>query len=660
MLGSYLLMDQLMGEEYFTPSVSPASLLGVEPMYSPELQSNVPPERLADVYATSIRPVWIPALLYRSLQADFRRKQQQKLRPISSRSLTVIPDREIYRRHQLIRLLAFPEKGFERYPLYAVLYRDGHPVLCGGIRPVAPFCREGRFLVARLNPGFGPVSGRYTAAVFARGVSGRVYTVELEIRGRKVKPLPPGFSVMTMESANRMEYQRVKGPDGRTGDWKRLLDWAAFLTADSFWILGSQASGNDRGVSPANPFCQDTLRNIDLLGPAAKKRGLSFGAYIISFYTPHGGHLKCGYYPSMKYAGNGEFAPSLHASLASRRRIADMSAFARAMQGKRHVDYIGFDFMRTGHSDGFELVDHVVRDMHLPVPGDWGRRSKKRRMVWFARQLLERKDRRTVDAWRWWRAHHVASLIGSVIRNAGVTKPVWVFTLGWEHGRQHGQDPYMMIDAGCSMDAAMLYEATGEQFDGMEKQWQSYLDARQVNLVPGNCVDRKLNRRRGVHPLIEFYRRSIRGLTRFSHGGRAAGVFWHDVARAVWGRTGGNSGAEWGIAGATAATRGRLLAGRTALSFTLKLMGRFPIELEYTIQNLSTATVSGAWIESIPLHWIPEFSFSRKLSPLKPGAVVRGRVRTGTARFREEVHLAGMRLIVPGEPNAVGHTFITR
>ena len=660
MLGTVALVQQIQRNRTPEYRLSPLSLLETDILYRKAVRKNAPVEKTQDAYRSLIRPVWITAAQYRRLLADYRQKRTGSLRPLPATHLTVIPDREFYFRHHLIKLIAFPEKGLQRYPLYAVLYKDGKPVTSGGFRAVAPFRREGRFLVARLNPGFGPVPGRYTAAVFAAGIPGRVYTVDVLVRGRIAKPLPRGFSVMTMESAIRMKYQRVRGPFRKYGSWKKLLEWADFLTADAFWILGSQASGNDRGISPANPFCRDTLRNIDLLGPAAKKAGLAFGAYIISFYTPHGGHLKSGYLPSMKYTGDGRFSPSLHTSLMSRRRIADMTVFASAMQRRKHVDYIGFDFIRTGHSDGFELVDHVVRDMHLPVPGDWGRRSRKSRMGWFASMVLVRKDRRVVDAWRWWRAHHVASLIGSIIRHAGVTKPVWVFTLGWEHGRQHGQDPYMMIDAGCTLDAAMLYEANGEQFDGMEKQWRGYLDGGQVNLITGNCVDWKLNRRNGTHPLVEFYRRSIRGLTRFSHNRRAAGLFWHDVARAVWGRTGGNSGTEWGIAGAAAATQARILSGRQSLELSLRMISRNPCVLEYSVKNRSAARVRGGVLRSIPLRWLPDFSFFQKIPALEPGAVIRGRVTPGRVNFREDVHIAGMRLAVPGEPDAVAHLFVRR
>ena len=660
LLGLYLLIVQLGKNRTIDFPLSQKTILGVEKLYRFASRGNTPPEVTSDAYKVMIPPIWTTQKQSAALYADFVRQRQTQLKLLSSKYLTVIPDREVYYRHQLIKLIAFPEKGLERSVLYAVLYKNGNIIQCGGMRSIVPFKREGALLVGRMNPGFNPKPGIYTAAIFAKGIIGRVYTVTIRIKSRIPRSLQSGFSVMTMESAIPMRYQRVKGPLGKIGSWQKLLKWADFLTADAFWILGSQASGNDRGISPKNPFCKDTLKNIDLLGKAAKRRGIRFGSYIISFYTPHGGHHKAGYIPSMKYIGQGKFLPSLHTSLASRRRIADLTAFAIAMQRKKHVDFIGFDFIRTGHSDGFELVDHVVRDMHIPVPEIWGNLTKQRRMAWFASQILDKRDRKTIDAWRWWRAHHVATLIGSIIRNGRITKPVWVYTLGWEHGKQHGQDPYMMIDAGCALDAAMLYEANGRQFDGMEKQWKQYLDSKQVNLFTGNCVDWKLNKRIGVHPIVEFYRRSIRGLTKFSYNKIAAGIFWHDVARAVWGRTGGNSGSEWGIVGASAATTARFLSGRHSLKVSLKIHRRYPFQMTCRIRNVSHKPVLNITVSAIPVRFLPGLTYKKIIPRIQPGSVVTNMISLPNPVFTENVHVAGVRVSHYNEKDAVSHIFIRK
>ena len=70
------------------------------------------------------------------------------------------------------------------------------------------------------------------------------------------------------------------------------------------------------------------------------------------------------------------------------------------------------------------------------------------RIHWLAHTVERKEDKQVVALFEWWRAHKVATVLKSILDEAKMTKPVFTFTLGWEMGHQHGQDPAMLVDAG--------------------------------------------------------------------------------------------------------------------------------------------------------------------------------------------------------------------
>ena len=134
-----------------------------------------------------------------------------------------------------------------------------------------------------------------------------------------------------------------------------------------------------------------------------------------------------------------------------------------------------------------------------------------------------------------------------IIREAHITKPVWVFTLAWNHGKEHGKDPVMFFDAGVSIDAVMLYEANSQQFSRLLKQWNNYISDGEGNIIIGNCIDYNLLDSDKLNPPQELFRRNIAGYKNIIKGGNAAGIFVHDLARAFWGRRGGFSIKDYAV-----------------------------------------------------------------------------------------------------------------
>jgi hypothetical protein len=174
--------------------------------------------------------------------------------------------------------------------------------------------------------------------------------------------------------------------------------------------------------------------------------------------------------------------------------------------------------------------------------------TRRQRILWFARQIEIVKDKDTIERWRWWRAHKVASIIERIMDEAGITKPVWVYTLGWDHGREHGQDPVMFFDAGVSVDAVMLYEASRPQFVRLLGQWNRYVRSSEGNIFIGNCVDANLLDSDRFLPPDEFFRRNTEGYRNIVRDGLASGIFFHDIARGLWGRRGGHEFREYALA----------------------------------------------------------------------------------------------------------------
>jgi hypothetical protein len=230
-------------------------------------------------------------------------------------------------------------------------------------------------------------------------------------------------------------------------------------------------------------------------------------------------------------------------SLNEKKRIDDVVDFLKPFANDPNVDFVGLDYIRNALG-GYELVDDFVSEMPgVRVPVEWPKLTREERMVWLARKKVMRKDREFIDAWQWWRAHRVALIVHEIKRRLGDKKPLWAFTLTWDKGWHHGQDVVMMNDAGVDYDALMFYEADKPQFDAMMHDWHSYARRGDVQLIPGNIFDWGLHQKDPAGP-AEFGRRLRYAIKDVYVDGPAHAVFYHDLARLLWGRLG-----SWGTQG---------------------------------------------------------------------------------------------------------------
>jgi hypothetical protein len=430
------------------------------------------------------------------------------------------------------------------------IVREGMSYPSAGIEEKIPFLREGNAYRAVYLPGWNQVEGRFEIEIFYQGK--RLNTnapIAFTLLRRPIPDIDPGLSIVDLEMNKSILGGSFFDTGGRKTDYLAILDWAQFMHADMLWILAGETTSFTKRKTNAPPWDPGPLENLALLKEAAPQYGIEIGAYIMSFFVPGKNGVPNRYTAGLGYdAENDRLYRSRHISLSCERRIDDMIELVRRFQEDPAIAYIGFDFIRTGRVDGYELAEQVIVDTGIPAPGQWETWDEDERIRWFARKIEVERDPLIVEKWRWWRAHRVAEIVREILTEAAVTKPVWVYTLGWNHGKEHGQDPVMFFDAGVTFDAVMLYEASQEQFSRLLTHWNDYISSDQGNVLIGSCVDYKLLDSDRLTPPAELYRRNSEAYRQVMRNGFAKGIFFHDIARAFWGRKGGYSFMDYAVA----------------------------------------------------------------------------------------------------------------
>ena len=399
-----------------------------------------------------------------------------------------------------------------------------------------------------------PELGEYKAVVvLSHGNNKASSPVFFKITKREPPALPPGFCVMNIEPGESI-IQHVPGMDGKTVKlWENYVLWANFMGASAMWhCVGQSQIWNN--FDPENfPWAKQSLNQVSPIGAECHKYGIKYGAWITSFVMPGNRQDLSPYALTTGYnEADDTLKPMIYISIKDDKRIADITALVRKLNENPNVDYIGLDYMRTDFG-GYEYVNEFVSEMPLPnLPVDWETLSKDAHMLWLGKKIQKEKDMKVTELWQWWRAHKMSQIIKSIITNAGVTKPMWVFNLTWKQGKQHGQDPLMFIDAGISMNGGMFYSIDKLGYPIMINEWRDYLVAGQTSLVVGQCVDWNLL----GNTLVpsgpeEHYLRQKLAVDTLLPVNPSLGLFWHDLTRAFMVSTRGPfNELEWAITGA--------------------------------------------------------------------------------------------------------------
>ncbi len=386
-----------------------------------------------------------------------------------------------------------------------------------------------------------------------------------KIVSREFDPIPKGWGVLTLEDLNSLN--NLTAPDGTKKDATALADWADFIGANAIVIQGAESGGYSAKQPDDKPWFTQSDKAIRTLGAECKKRGLKLGVYLLSFMCGGKPEFSPNYTYGWDYRG-GELVYGLDMktrrgiSITDPKRVGDIVKMLKHWHDMPEVDIVGLDYIRPVFG-GYELVDDFVREMPVEAPADFSKRTFKERMMWLAKSRIlaptlymnELKNFSFIDRWFWYRAHRSAQIVRAIKSGLNPTKPLWAFTLSWEKGWQHGQDPVMFRDAGIDIDSIMLYEADSHQFRTLVNQWNEYVKASQVNLTMGDVIDWPLHQKT-LNPAgpEDYINRNMMAVTGFHSDGPSRGLFVHDYRRAMRGRRGPYSSLEWMLAAGASIT----------------------------------------------------------------------------------------------------------
>ncbi|MBN2754275.1 MAG: hypothetical protein JXR81_05340 [Candidatus Goldbacteria bacterium] len=444
---------------------------------------------------------------------------------------------------------------------------------------------------------FNPKLGEYRAMVLLKdGSKKHAGNAAFKIKGRTAPELPKGFSVMNIEPGDSI-IRRVPGVGGRAVKvWENYVLWSKFMGADAMWHCVGQSQIWDKPNavnSEEFPWDQKSVRQMGEVGEELHRHNIKYGTWITSFVLLGNRQDLSPYAHTTGYdKENDTLRKLIYVSIKDKNRHDDIAALLKKMNSNPNVDYVGLDYVRTDFG-GYEYASEFVSDMPVRgVPYGWYTLTEEDRMLWLGRKIEKEKNRSVIEMWQWWRAHKMSQIIIYIREKAKITKPMWAFTLTWEQGRQHGQDPLMFIDAGIDMTAAMYYSIDKLTYPMMITDWRNYLSRGKTSLVAGQCVDwNLLGKTYDPSGPDEHFLRQQLLVDRLIGVNPSLGLFWHDLTRAFLSTSGPYSSLEWGITGAASFTYLRKKQGYFPFTVTwdapdeVKL--NTPFTMEINIKNNS-------------------------------------------------------------------------
>ncbi len=495
-------------------------------------------------------------------------------------------------------------KRFEESHAYVEVLMDGKPVtLVDGhskleLRKVA----EGRTFSGNWPIPYNPRPGTYLAQmvlVDPERSNPRVFQSAFTIPPLQPSGLEPGYAVLTMEGGKQLIKGMIPALDGSgTMSAAHAIDWAKFMGANVFCDLVAETAIWDRFYPQDFPFNREEMENGRKYAQAAHSAGLKYAAYMTTFKVGGDGWHQAPYEFSMGYdSSTDQVILTRFISLDDPKRRQDILDFLQAMNKDSNVDYVGLDYVRTGFA-GYELVDEFVKDMNMTLPDGFEKMAEPDRIHWLARTVEKKENKQVVALFEWWRAHKVATVLKSILDEAKMTKPVFTFTLGWEMGHQHGQDPAMLVDAGINFNHIMLYEGDRSTIEDMKRHWPGYLAREGGMYVPGEEADFNMVQKSLDPPAPEeLYNREVETFNLWYGVNANLGMFWHDLYRLIWGVRGPYSKMEWVISGGKAFTTLRQAEGLLPVEVSLTAPAEAPLgislPLTVDIHNQTAHEIKG-------------------------------------------------------------------
>ncbi len=375
------------------------------------------------------------------------------------------------------------------------------------------------------------------------------------VNGRTPPKLPKGFCVMDIEPGDSI-IKRVPGVGGKTVKiWENYLLWAKFMGANALWhCVGQSQIWNN--FDPENfPWDKLTLNQIKPLATECHKYNIKYGAYVLGYVLLGNRHDLSPYESTTGYDKENDILRKLiYISIYDQKRQEDIIKILQNLDKIPEIDFLGLDYMRTDFG-GYEYVEEFTTDMPVNIPPEWEKYAKEEKMLWLAHKLELEKNPVVEEMWQWWRAHKMSLIINEIKLKSNVQKPLWVFSLTWKQGKEHGQDPLMFIDAGIDINGGMFYSIDKKTYPHMIESWRQYLKHFPTSLVAGQCVDwNLLGRTYEPSGPEEHFLRQKYLVDKLLPVNPSLGLFWHDLTRAFKTTRGPYSALEWAVAGAASFT----------------------------------------------------------------------------------------------------------
>jgi 23S rRNA (uracil1939-C5)-methyltransferase len=527
--------------------------------------------------------------------------------------IAVMPTRNFLRYEMVpfeVRVNPHDESSFSDMHAMVEVYRDGEPVsmVDGRVKLYLKKDMAGKRLLGNWPIPYNPKPGTYIAEVIISSSgwkSPKTFESAFTIPPLKPQGLYPGYAALTMEGGKQLVNGGVPALDGsNSSNTANAIQWAKFMGANIFCDLMGQTSIWDHLQSRDFPYNQMDLEAGRRYAQEAHDAGMKFASYMTTFKVMGDGWQQAPYEFSMGYdPDTDEVIQTRFISLEDKKRRSDIIDFLKMMDKDPLVDMVGLDYVRTGFA-GYEMVDQFVKDLNVPGPTDFWSMSKQDRIHWLARTVELKENKQVVSLFEWWRAHRVALALKSILDEAKMSKPVFTFTLGWQMGHQHGQDPAMFIDAGVNFNQIMLYEGTREHIDAMKQQWPEYLARDNGMYAMGEMVDFNWVQKNLNPPgPQELYNREIETFRNWFPVNANLGMFWHDLYRIVWGIRGPYSSMEWAISGGKAFSVLQQAEGLSPVDVNLwaptEAPVGVPVPLNVEIRNHSPEDLKGVMLHQL-------------------------------------------------------------
>jgi len=527
--------------------------------------------------------------------------------------ITVMPKRN-YLRYELVpfevQVSRQEQTYFHRMDATVEVFRAGKSVAMPDGRAKLRLRKDpanGKFVGNWPIP-YNPPPGTYVAQVVVTGpqwAAPRSFESAFTIAPLSPKGLYPGYSALTMEGGKQLIQGAVPSLDGSEGtNAAHAIEWAKFMGANLYCYLIGQTSVWDT-FQPRNfPFNRGEVQTGKRYAKLAHEAGLRFAGYLTTFKVIGDAWDQVPYDFALEYdEATDRAVPSRFISLDDVRRHKDIVALLQELDQDPNIDMVGLDYVRTGFG-GFELVDEFVKDMSVPGPANFWSLPKSERIDWLARTVDRKLNRDVVELFEWWRAHKVALTLKKILDEAQMGKPVFTFTLGWQMGHQHGQDPAMFVDAGVDYSHIMLYEGDRAILESMKKQWPDYLSRANGMYALGEMVDFNWVQR-SIDPAgpDELYRRQVEIFRNWYPVNAHVGMFWHDLYRIIYGIRGPYSSIEWAVAGGKSFSELQRAQGVNPLEVVLRAPARAsggtPVPLSAEVYNHSPYDLRGVVLHQL-------------------------------------------------------------